>query len=174
MIIESIKKQNTDNGVRLTAQITSDRQSFEIWYEASSEIGYYFCDERADAFVVALMPYAMSIGEDIISNVPISAQLKHSLVKSQIPYMVKLSQKYHNISIISEINSDKLESANHVGTSISCGVDSLSTLVWEGLLADESRYKIDSLTLFNAGHYGNNQEISEKKFSVHFQNATDF
>lgn len=145
-----------------------------IWYESAEELGAYFCTERADAFLVAVLPYALLKGEDIVSDAPVSAKLLYSVRHYQIPFMTRVSDKYSNINITCEASSDRLETAGHIGTGISCGVDSLSTLIEHGVKESNPSYKIDTLALFNAGHYGNDEQKSSLRFQKYVANAKQF
>lgn len=50
---------------RLQAKVKIGNNETELWFEVSKEYGEYLVDDRADAFVVALVNYAMIHGFDI-------------------------------------------------------------------------------------------------------------
>ena len=65
MYIEAIKKQVHESKMRLFASIKIDNSKKECWFDYPLEYGEYICTERVDAFVVALIPFAMRKGLDI-------------------------------------------------------------------------------------------------------------
>src|SRR5690606_961729 len=52
-----------------------------LWFSTTKEFGSYLCHERGDAFLVAMLLYAMKRGEDIHILAPISERLYYTLTK---------------------------------------------------------------------------------------------
>ena len=138
------KLEKTENQCKLSAKITYNDEEKTIWYRTAEEIGQYFDIGRADAFLVAVLPLAVLKGEDIQCQVPVSAQLLHSLRQFQIPFMCGLAKQNRLPRIIARPDMHPLPSAGHIGTGISCGVDCLSTVIQHGLLEEIEPYRIDT------------------------------
>ncbi len=167
-----ITKMGTE--VRLSAVIHRDGMEKTLWYQTTQEYGAYFCTERADAFLVALFPYALLLGEDIRLHAPVSEALLHSLQTYEMPFLCGLSPQYHAIGIEAETACDGIANAGHVGTGISCGVDCLSTLIRHGIEETRPHYKIDTLALFNTGYYGDEVEKKSDSYRRYVDMAEDF
>lgn len=125
-----------------------------LWFSTTNEFGSYLCHERGDAFLVAMLLYAMKRGEDIHILAPISERLYYTLTKHFVKVIADMFPGYHRIQIIGDIDSGHLENAGGVGTGLSCGIDSFCTVVEH---TDEScppDYKLTHLTFFNVGASG--------------------
>lgn len=125
-----------------------------LWFSTTKEFGKYLCHERGDAFLVAILLYAMKRGEDIRILTPISERLYYTLTKHFVKVIADMFPGYHRIQIIAEIATGQLENAGGVGTGLSCGIDSFCTVIEH---TDEScppDYKLTHLTFFNVGASG--------------------
>lgn len=124
-----------------------------LWYKVPRQYEQYITMEVADAFIVAFLLYAMERGLNLRSELPVSSSLLVKLRKYLIPFINYINKDMMMIDIIATSYKSKFE-GEHCGTGISCGVDSLSTVVQHGLEESEISYKIDTLTLLNTGYYG--------------------
>lgn len=125
-----------------------------LWFSTTNEFGCYLCHERGDAFLVAMLLYAMKRGEDIHILVPISERLYYTLTKHFVKVIADMFPGYRRIKIICDIDAGHVENAGGVGTGLSCGVDSFCTVIEH---TDEScppNYKLTHLTFFNVGASG--------------------
>jgi len=115
---------------RLTAAITLEKEADqhevrELWFEVDEKYHSYLCDERSDAFLVAMLQYAMRFGYDITCEAPITAELLYNLKFHLVPILCKSSsESWKNPKIIAETSAELLKTAGAVGTGMSCGVDS--------------------------------------------------
>lgn len=147
--IEKIKNKS-----RLCARCQIDNFIDEVvWYEVDSEWDKYLCFERADAFVLNFLMYAMENQLDIISEAPISEKLHYQLTEYFIPSISKWIEKYRSIEIDAPVSSQRLNLTNAVGTGMSGGVDSFYT-VYKHLNIGDTTYRLTHLTFFNAGAGG--------------------
>jgi hypothetical protein len=124
-----------------------------LWFSTTKEFGRYLCHERGDAFLVAMLLYAMKRGEDIRILAPISERLYYTLTKHFVKVIADMFPGYHRVQIIAEI-AGQLENAGGVGTGLSCGIDSFCTVIEH---TDEScppDYRLTHLTFFNVGASG--------------------
>lgn len=135
-----------------------------LWYSTTKEYAKYLSFERADAFLLGVFQFAMSIGEEITVEAPVSEKLYYNLTSLVIP---SIAEAYHQKKI--QIHCDCLdcsilkadgvnERERAVGTGCSLGVDSFSTIL--KYLSDSipPNYRVTHLTYFNVGAHGNNTE----------------
>ena len=118
----------------LCADIEGINEPFTLWYKVSEEYSKYLCTERADAFLVGILPYAMAHSTDkdqlvIVCQAPVSEQLYYQLSLHYIPTLAKNIEWYDLIRIECELDHTKLDSLNAVGTGVSGGVDSWYTIL---------------------------------------------
>jgi hypothetical protein len=136
----------TGGGYSLCSDIEGINNSFTLWYEVDEEYKQYLCTERADAFLIGLLPYAMAHSSTsdplvVVCEAPVSEQLFYQLNVHYIPTLVRCIDWYHNIIIKCNLNHTKLDSLNAVGTGVSGGVDSWYTLL-KSKQENSPRYQI--------------------------------
>ena len=174
-----IEYDNSDSSVWVKVGIEEYGDVRYLWYKVSQQYASYITTEVADAFIVAFLLYAMEKGLNIRSEIPVSNRLLVMLRKYLIPFINHINKDMIVIDIIADSYKNDF-GGEHCGTGISCGVDSLSTVVQHGLEETDVQYKIDTLALLNTGYYGGKNsseqylnfiERSEtfcKKFGFHF------
>ena len=99
-----------------------------LWFAVPIEYKDYLCAERGDAFVVAMLWYAMIIGSDIESVAPLSEKMVFHITKYLIPALCTEENGYRRIKILGPTTDQPYKNIGGVGTGMSCGVDSLYTL----------------------------------------------
>lgn len=115
---------------RCCATVQIDNKDTQLlWVEVDSDISKYLAFERADAFIVDLLYYAMINGYDIVSEGEMSEKLHYQLEEYWIPTLSKCIDGYCNIRIDAPLNNSRLSNAGAIGTGISGGVDSFFTLL---------------------------------------------
>ena len=141
------------SNVKIQLEIETGCETLNLWYSVNQSYESYLTYDIADAYIVAFLIYAMRKGEDIQSEIPISESLYFSLTKYLIPFLCKINNSLQPILIKGELFNAKYE-CDHIGTGISAGVDSLSTIIYHGLEEQIISRKITTLTLLNTGYYG--------------------
>ncbi len=154
---------NSDNW-RLTVQITRGADSHTLWYDIPSSFVDYLSIEVADTFVVAYLLYAMQHRYDIVTEQPVSSHLLAMLNEYLIPFLCGINKNLHPMKVIAQEYTGSFN-GNHCGTGISCGIDSLSTVIYHGLEEQVKSRKVDTLTLLNTGYYGHGEGNSEHYLS---------
>ena len=139
-------------GNRLCADIIEENRKYNMWFEVEDEYIDFMTIERADAFLIAILPYAIKRELDIYVENKISSRLYYQLNTYLIPMLCKGFNK-KCIKIEAELDSNKYNSENAVGTGISCGIDSFYT-IQNHYNSKENEYNITHLTFFNAGASG--------------------
>ena len=94
-----------------------------LWFSAPSQYAEYLSTERSNAFVIAMLWYAMITGSDIRSEAPMSRKLYDGLTQTLIPTLMQ-----DQIRLDGSVTGEPIECAGGVLTGMSCGVDSLYTL----------------------------------------------
>ena len=143
-----------ENETVLQAAFECGNTKDTLWFSTTKDFGRYLCHERGDAFLVAMLLYAMKRGVDIRILAPISERLYYTLTKHFVKVIADMFPGYHRVQIIAEIATGQLENAGGVGTGLSCGIDSFCTVIEH---TDEScppNYRLTHLTFFNVGASG--------------------
>ena len=159
----------------LHALIRTDETQYDMWYRVEKEYGHYLTAERADAFIVALLPYALKHSLDIESEQVTSAKLFYQLNGYLIPALAKYAKAYHPIELRSRLCHDPLPNAGAVGTGMSGGVDSYYTIL-KNYNTDNTSYNLTHLTFFNVGSHGDHggekaRELFKKRIADAKENA---
>lgn len=137
---------------RLCANIKIDDETYTMWFEVEKDYIEYLCYEKADAFLVAIIPYIIKHELDVEVKGKISSKLYYQLTTYLIPLLCDNFNK-RKISLICELDNSHIKTQNAVGTGISCGIDSFYT-IFKHLNLKEKEFNITHLTFFNAGSHG--------------------
>lgn len=114
--------------VRLCCNVLEGEQKQTLYYETDKAFEQYLCYERADSFVLAIFPYAIRAGLDIVCEAPVTEALLHNLNVFLVPLLVKYDCRLKRaIKVIAETDSTSFE-GKEVGTGVSLGVDSFYTI----------------------------------------------
>ena len=99
-----------------------------LWFSAPAQFAEYFCTERSNAFVIAMLWYAMLTGSYIRFEAPLSAKLYEGLTQKLIPALMQADGQIQQIRLDGPVTTEPITCAGGVLTGMSCGVDSLYTL----------------------------------------------
>lgn len=149
--------ENEGDYTSLNAYISIDGNREKLWFKVDRKFGKYLCDERGDAYLVAVLHYAMSNGHDIDLDVPVTEDLLYNIETYLIDGLVAYNPTYHRTRIKAEVASEALPNAGAVGTGISCGVDSLNAMARESNPLFPN-HKITHLTFNNVGSHGEGEK----------------
>ncbi|MBQ9743400.1 MAG: hypothetical protein IJV88_07095 [Ruminococcus sp.] len=159
------KRSSSDmNYVRLCSKIYVDDKEELVWYEVEEAYSEYLCYEKADAFVVGILPFAMAFGHNItVEGCPISEKLYWNMNQTFLPALAKFTNYYRRIELSSEV-TDMTFDAKGVGSGFSAGVDSFDTLL-RNTNEKTKGFNLTHLTFFNVGACGSyGGESAEKTF----------
>ena len=152
--LSGLRKYTTGGAVRLEADIkfhgmTSPYPERTIYFEVDEANGHMLADDSYDAFVLVPLFVAMFHKQDLRIRGKISKRLfqnvKWYIQRIFCDYSPDLSPV--NVIVDGTIVNDKR--GNIVGTGISCGIDSLSTIYDHFIREDDPAYKINALFYFN-------------------------
>lgn len=146
-----------------------------LWFSVPVEYADSLCIDRADAFVVALIWYAMVTGSDICSEAPVSANILMGINEILIPALQKVSKGFKNrVRLIAEPALTPCENLGAVGTGMSCGVDSLYTLQKYAKQSVIPKYRLTHLAYFNMGAIFHPNRAEERQYTLKdFYDTTD-
>ncbi len=156
-----ITHENTE--FRLCAPIQIDGRAETLYFYVDEKYGNYLVDDRADAFVVALLTTAMKNGADIVCEAPVSRRLLYQLRHYLIPILAANLPGYHKISLHAEPTDEKLLCDGAVATGWTGGVDSMYTLM-RTIHAEEPSHRLTHLMIANNGalESGDNAGLLQK------------
>ena len=93
-----------------------------LWFSVPSKYGKYLCKERSNAFVLALLWYAMLTGSDIAFEAPMSKKMYGAITQKLIPALAK--DGYDVIRLIGPVSGEPVWNEGGVVTGLTCGADS--------------------------------------------------
>ena len=138
----------------------------ELYFLVEKEYQEYLCTDRADAFLVAFLYYAMLTGSDILSEAPISEKLLFGINHHLFPALLIEDKGYKKIKIIAAPKKEPYLSENAVATGMSCGVDSLYSLKKYNSEDIPEQYRLTHLTYFNMGAIFHPNTAENKHYSI--------
>lgn len=144
----------SSTGSRVQAEFEVKGKRDVLWYETEEQYGQYLTSERADAFLVGLLGKAIKEGHDITVKSTLSERLYYTLNNYLIPIIANTLNSEPIKVFCSSLSSIPLKNLHAVGTGLSCGIDSFST-IYEHLQDDcPSGYQLTHFTYFNVGSHG--------------------
>lgn len=149
--------------IRLASLIKWEKEEKEYYFEVDKEYGKYLVYENTDAFVCALLYFAMINNYDIECEVPMSTQLYYQLTTYLIPCIAAPDNNLNPISLKAECASieTQISRGYAVGASLSGGVDSFYTVICH--LKEKSEFCLTHLFLFNNfGVYGEETDTRKR------------
>lgn len=146
---------NSDNG-QVKINIEIDNKTEEIMMTFSKNVIKYLTLDRCDAAVMGFIIMAIRTNRDIKSDIPISESLYYRITQDLIPGLCLEPDVYSphiSCPIIQDLKPS--ETQKIVATGISCGVDSLYSVMLHTNNACDS-FNLNSLVFLNAGahHFG--------------------
>lgn len=172
IVIEKPEVVVIGSKARLHSNIVIDGLTKNIWFEVDLKYKEYLCYERSDAFVVALLNYAMREGHDINCKSPMGEDLYYQINTYLIDAVYQGSKVLYKTTITADIDSSQLPTGNAVGTGISAGIDSFHSIA-ENSHSRFKNHNITHLTFNNVGSHGEG-ERAERLYAQRLQLARNF
>lgn len=135
----------TRGKVRLCADVTASVKR-TLWFEVDGRYEDCLC-QRADAFVMVLLPAAMRGGHDIICEDEMSERLHYGLCNYLIPSLAFIGSFYKRIAIHAPLTRGAGHNGKAVGTGFSGGLDCLYTIMTHGPACE---YPLTHIAVYNA------------------------
>jgi hypothetical protein len=147
---------NDGDHVIVSAEFNIGGETNSLWFKVEEKYRQFVVVERADAFLVGLLYFAMQRGEDIRIHAPVSEKLFYNLTTYLIPAIALANPRFSIIKVIPDsLESESINIQNAVGTGFSGGVDSFCTIVEHLTNAlCPPHYRLSHLTFFNVGSHG--------------------
>lgn len=136
---------------RYQREFADTNGNWRMWFEVDEQYEKMLCLERSDAFLIACLYYAMVAGEDIQCEIPVTSELLYQLSEYLIPALCGKQDTTKRIKIMADAAEMVISNREFVGTGVSCGVDSFSTILLNMKDSIPDRFKLTHLTLFNTG-----------------------
>lgn len=151
--IETPQITSDSTTATLEVYINIDNKREKIWFKVEKKYEQYLCHERSDAFVIAILNFAMRNKHDIICDAPISEDLYYNIDKYLIDAISSYNPNFYRTKIEANIATDSLPCAGAIGTGISCGIDSLHAVACQTNLKFK-KHNITHLAFNNVGSHG--------------------
>ena len=136
---------------RYRTEFLDAESRFQMWFEVEDTYADALCPERSDAFLAAILPFAMISSEDIRCEVPVTDRLLYQVRAYLIPSLCDEAKGYRQIAVEAESAPEAEKIAASVGTGISCGVDSFAAVQLHLREDVPAPFRLTHLALFNTG-----------------------
>lgn len=125
-----------------------------LWFAVKKENEDFFSTKVYDPFL--LVPYfiAMQYGQNLKICGKVSKKLYRNLTNYIYQILLDYSDDLKPVKCEVEGFDDVEQGGDLIGASISCGVDSFTTLYDRFINESDPEYKVNSLFFFNCGSYG--------------------
>ncbi|RIU94898.1 hypothetical protein [Oceanobacillus picturae] len=155
MIIYKPEVVQINNTAMLQAKFEIENKQDSLWFSVPLAYEQYLLQERADSFLVGLLPLAMERGEDICLKAPVSEKLYYTITTYLMGALCVALPHLNRISIRAEtLMPNPVETANAVGTGFSGGVDSFHTIYEHLHRACPPSFRLTHFTFHNVGSHG--------------------
>lgn len=145
--------ESNGNIAKLKVTIEENGVEREMWYSTSSEFSEYLCHERSDAFAIPILLYAMKRNLPVKLVAPISERLYYTWSNYLAKAISHIFPEYRVIPLDCSVSNVPLQNAGAVGTGLSCGIDSFSTIADHLSEYQPKRYQLTHCTFFNVGNH---------------------
>ena len=125
-----------------------------MWFEIKKDYGAAFSDDTYDAFMLVGLYLAMYHKTDLRVRGNVSKKFYKNLSWYIQRILCDFSKELSPAEIIVDGFAPTKVKGNLIGTGISCGVDSLSTIYDRFVKETDPDYKVNALFIFNCGSHG--------------------
>lgn len=142
-----------------------------MWFSTQTENKEMLSDDSYDAFFLVPLYLAMYHKQDLHICGKVSKRLYKNIMTYVQTILCEFSDKLSRINIVVDGYTDPGCGGGIIGTGISCGVDSLSTIYDHFVKEDDKDYKINGLFIFNCGTHGDyenskTKDLYEKRYEL--------
>lgn len=176
MEIQRIEMQDSleMNHFKAVCHICVGGENMELWFEADQKFKDGFCQDRIDGIVAMMLLRCMAKGEDIFSDIPISAKLHHQLTSQLIPILSTYSKgQLKEIKINAPLTTQIYDGERIAGTGMSCGVDSLYTVMKNSEEVIDEPFRVKCLLVAQTDSVATKHEYSER-YNTNCNRAMEF
>lgn len=182
--IKNLRIEDMNNSwTRVVADIyfegmDSPYEENNIWFATRTANKEMLSDDNYDAFLLVPVYLAMYHKQDLHICGKVSKRLYKNIMNYIQTILCEFSDSLSKVNVIVDGFTDKIVRGDIIGTGISCGVDSLSTIYDHFIKEDDIDYKINALFLFNCGTHGDYEnpktyELYEKRYELNKRAADE-
>lgn len=183
--IKNLRVEDMGNSwTRAVADISFDGMKItyeedDIWFATRSVNKDMLSDDNYDDFLLVPLYLAMYHRQDLHICGKVSKRLYKNIMTYIQTILCEFSDNLSKVDIIVDGFTDKKSAVGDiVGTGISCGVDSLSTIYDHFIKEDDEDYKINALFFFNCGTHGDYEnpktyELYENRYKINKRAADE-
>ena len=157
VIVKGPQISYQDETVIYSAEISINGKDEILWVSTPRKNEKYFVTDRCDAFLIAVLPFAMRYNHDILISGSVSSDLLHNIKEILIPSLVRNDKSLYSIQILCE-EDNSIIIGEGVGTAISGGVDSFWTLT-NYIDNEVSSYRLTNLYVGNYLYEGEAKKL---------------
>ena len=182
--IKNLRIEDTENGwSRVVADINfldmeNPYNESNIWFATRKKNKGMLSDESYNAFLLVPLYLAMYHKQDLHICGKVSKRLYKNIMNYIQTILCEFSNHLSRVNVFVDGVLDVNMEGGLIGTGISCGVDSLSTIYDHFIKEDDNDYKINALFLFNCGTHGDYEnpktlELYEKRYELNKRAADE-
>lgn len=158
-----IKNIETNDNHSVNFILSIDGKEEVIHTSYSDNLSSHLTADRADAVVMGLIYFAIKNGYDIVSDIPVSAELMYNLDDYFIDSFID-NPGYHRVKIQAQTIDTIDRNGDIVATGLSCGVDSLYTIMTH-MESPSSKVRLTNTAFFDVGsHETSDPEKTKRLF----------
>lgn len=116
-----------NNTCYLNSDISINGKIKKLWVSVDNNYKQYLDLETSDAFLLALIPYAIRTNHDIVMEYPVSDEFLHNVNEYLLPNLYAADPRLYHIKIKAKTTTVK-KKGDAVGCGLSCGIDSFYSL----------------------------------------------
>lgn len=177
MIVHLPQLHRTGDTVRIEAEIEHGAGHDRIWFEMPGAYEPFVTLDKVDGFLVAALPLAMKLGEDIHLDGPVSALLLENLQRRYVRILSLVAPYLQRIEIhASSLDHGEARScAGETGTGFSGGIDSFCVLVDYLAESVPPRDRVTRLAFSNVwAHMASTPEQARRQFEDQLAKVVGF
>ena len=169
--LSGLRRYNTRSGrTRLEADIKfpDGNEIFPantLYFEIDENYGGMLVDDTYDPFMLVALYPAMFQKTDLRIRGNVSKKLYKNLTWYAQKILCNFSKDLAPVKIFADGFAQTVATGTLIGTGVSCGVDSLSTIYDRFVKENDSDYRINALFFFNCGSNGEFEIALSEKFA---------
>ena len=167
--ISNLRKIQDGEWTKLITDVSWDGENIpdmpdKMWFAVKNENADMLADDVYDAFFLIPLYMGMYYKHDLYIHGSMSKKLYKNTVNYLERILCDFSDDLSRINIKVDGFKEAEGNQNIIGTGISCGVDSLTTIYDRYINEDDPDYKINALFLLNCGLYGDYGEEADRRW----------
>lgn len=173
--VSNLRKESADSWTRLVADFTYSGGGVlrdlepAIWLSVKDENAHMLADDVYDGFVLVPLYLAMYLKEDLHIHGNVSKHLYRNVMNYLQRILCDFSPDLSRVNVSVDGFAEAAGNQSVIGTGISCGVDSLTTIYDRYVNETDPDYRVNGLFLFNCGTHGDYGEKSSELWRVRYE-----